>query len=58
MFNELQFSWGGDCSTEVNKLYNVDCLELMKDIPDKSIDAIITDLPYGWVRLLETNGIQ
>ena len=38
---------GGDCSTEVNKLYNVDCLELMKDIPDKSIDAIITDLPYG-----------
>ena len=24
-----------------------DCLELMKDIPDKSIDAIITDLPYG-----------
>ena len=24
-----------------------DCLELMKDIPDKSIDAIIADLPYG-----------
>ena len=22
-----------------------DCLELMKDIPDKSIDAIIADLP-------------
>ena len=22
-----------------------DCLELMKDIPDKSIDAIICDLP-------------
>lgn len=38
---------GGDYSTEVNKLYNGDCLELMKDIPDKSIDAIITDLPYG-----------
>lgn len=38
---------GGDCSTEVNKLYNGDCLELMKDIPDKSIDCIITDLPYG-----------
>ena len=29
------------------KLYNGDCLELMKDIPDKSIDAIICDLPYG-----------
>jgi len=24
-----------------------DCLELMKSIKDKSIDAIITDLPYG-----------
>lgn len=24
-----------------------DCLELMQDIPDKSIDAIICDLPYG-----------
>jgi site-specific DNA-methyltransferase (adenine-specific) len=24
-----------------------DCLELMKDIEDKSIDAIICDLPYG-----------
>lgn len=24
-----------------------DCLELMKDIPDKSIDMILTDLPYG-----------
>ena len=29
------------------KLYNGDCLELMKGIPDKSIDAIIADLPYG-----------
>jgi len=29
------------------KLLKGDCLELMKDIPDKSIDAIITDPPYG-----------
>jgi site-specific DNA-methyltransferase (adenine-specific) len=27
-----------------------DCLELMRDIPDKSIDAIIADLPYGVTR--------
>ena len=39
--------FGGDQSTEVNKLYNGDCLKLMQDIPDTSIDAIITDLPYG-----------
>jgi len=24
-----------------------DCLEVMKTMPDKSVDAIITDLPYG-----------
>ena len=29
------------------RLLKGDCLELMKDIPDKSIDAIIADLPYG-----------
>jgi site-specific DNA-methyltransferase (adenine-specific) len=29
------------------QLLNGDCLELMKSIPDQSIDAIITDPPYG-----------
>ena len=29
------------------KLFNADCLEKMKDIEDKSIDLIFTDLPYG-----------
>lgn len=29
------------------KLLQGDCLELMKDIPDKSVDSIICDLPYG-----------
>lgn len=28
------------------KLLKGDCLELMKDIPDKSIDLIVTDPPY------------
>lgn len=28
-------------------LYNGDCLEVMKSIPDKSIDMILCDLPYG-----------
>ena len=31
---------------EVKLLYG-DCLELMKNIPDKSIDMILCDLPYG-----------
>ena len=32
---------------EIDKIYNEDCLVGMKDIPDKSIDCIICDLPYG-----------
>ena len=32
---------------EINKIYLGDCLELMKELPDKCIDAIICDLPYG-----------
>lgn len=29
------------------KLYNGDCLELMPQISDKSVDCIISDLPFG-----------
>lgn len=29
------------------ELYHGDCLEIMNDIPDKSIDLILCDLPYG-----------
>ena len=29
------------------KLFRGDCLEVMKSIPDKSIDMILCDLPYG-----------
>ena len=31
---------------KINKIYLGNCLELMKDIPDKSIDMILCDLPY------------
>jgi len=32
---------------EINKVHKGDCLEVMKDIPDKSVDLILCDLPYG-----------
>lgn len=32
---------------ELDRIYNEDCLEGMKRIPDGSVDAIICDLPYG-----------
>ena len=35
---------------ELDKIYNLDCLEGMKQIPDHSVDAIIADPPYGTTR--------
>lgn len=32
---------------ELNKIYHGDCLDLMNRIPDKSIDMIFADLPFG-----------
>lgn len=32
---------------EPNKIYNMDCLDGMKLIPDCSVNMIFTDLPYG-----------
>ena len=32
---------------KTNEIYQGDCLELMKDIPDNSVDMILCDLPYG-----------
>ena len=29
------------------KLFNGDCLELMEEIPEKSVDMVLCDLPYG-----------
>ena len=31
----------------INKIICGDCLEVMKDIPDKSIDMILCDLPLA-----------
>ena len=40
----IQHAAGGD---SLLRLHQGDCLELMKDIPDGSIDMILCDLPYG-----------
>ncbi len=39
----------------INLMYG-DCLELMKDIPDRSIDLVLTDPPYGKRADKGTNG--
>lgn len=38
------------------ELWHGDCLELMKDIPDKSIDLIVTDPPYKTITGGDSNG--
>lgn len=37
----------GGSVIELNKIYNEDCLKGMDKIPDKSMDMILCDLPYG-----------
>lgn len=32
------------------KLYNGDCLDIMRDIPDRSVDMVLCDLPYGMTK--------
>ena len=31
----------------INQVHCADCLEFMKEIPDKSVDLVLTDPPYG-----------
>ena len=42
----LMFKWGRLMQTFTN-LMQGDCLELMKTIPDGSVDMVLTDPPYG-----------
>lgn len=42
---------------ELNKIYNEDCYEAIKNIPDKSVDLIITDPPYEWQKGGEMTGL-
>ena len=35
---------------ELNKIYLGDCLDLMPQIRDQSVDMVLCDLPYGTTR--------
>ena len=32
---------------ELNKVYNMDCMEYMNKLPNESVDLIIADVPYN-----------
>ena len=36
----------------INKIYNLDCIDGMRQMSDKSVDLVVTDPPY----LIETSG--
>lgn len=40
----------------LNKIHNVDCLEFMKELPDKCIDLVLTDIPYNISK--KSNGLR
>lgn len=44
-------------SLELNRIYQMDCLEGIKLIPDKSIDLILTDIPYNEANR-DSNGLR
>ena len=33
---------------EMNKIYNGNCLDVMKRMPDNHVTSIVTDPPYGY----------
>lgn len=50
---------------ELNKIYNIDCIEGMKNLPNRSVDLIIADPPYNlskghdlkWDKSIKLNGM-
>lgn len=38
--------------------YNGDCLEVMKELSDNSVDCFIVDLPYGQLHVNRTEGLE
>ena len=40
-----------------NNIYHGDCYELIKQIPDKSVDLVITDPPYKIEGIYQKTGI-
>ena len=42
---------------DINKIYNRDCIEALKEIANNSVDLVLTDIPYGKVNR-ESNGLR
>lgn len=47
----------GDIKQYLNKITHADCLEVLKELPDKSVDLVLTDFPYNEVNR-DSNGLR
>ena len=36
-----------DVESITGKIINADCMDILKELPDKCIDLVLTDPPYG-----------
>lgn len=43
---------------EINQIYNMDCLEGLKLLPDDSVDLIVTDPPYNLNKDFENDNLS
>lgn len=43
----MEYNLNGDIITDKIKIYNCDCMDLLKQTPDKYYDLAIVDPPYG-----------
>lgn len=48
--DEFESKYNPKIHLDLNKIHHGDCLELMHGIPDKSVNMILCDLPYGTTR--------
>ncbi|HZJ76037.1 MAG TPA: DNA methyltransferase [Clostridia bacterium] len=58
VFDNINFidEFGKEQKLEFNNFYCVDCMKVLKLIPDKSIDLCIVDPPYGLERYKKADG--
>ena len=43
---------------ELNKIIHADCMDIIKDIPDKYFELAIVDPPYGYYKNTQNLGIK
>lgn len=43
---------------ELNRIYNRDCMEYMRELPDKCVSLVLTDIPFDYCSNKEENGLR